>query len=59
MKCCICKKEIPVDKVTGWKEGNNADPVVENGRCCNDCNFLVVIPARLKRMSNSEKEVER
>jgi hypothetical protein len=45
MKCCICDKEIPV--VGGWAGGNNAEPVVKDGRCCNECNALVVLPARL------------
>jgi len=44
MKCCICKKEIEIKK--GWKEGNNAYPI-KNGRCCDYCNSMKVIPARL------------
>jgi hypothetical protein len=47
MKCCICKKEIPV--VNGWDEGNNAEPV-KKGRCCDECNEQHVIPARLRCM---------
>ena len=27
--------------------GNNAKPV-NNGRCCNDCNYKVVIPKRIE-----------
>jgi hypothetical protein len=49
MKCSICRNEIEV-KVFGssiWDEGNNAYPVNE-GRCCDDCDSSVVIPARLK-----------
>ena len=46
MKCCICEEEIPV--VGTWDGGNNAEPVVEDGRCCDACNCGVVIPARLK-----------
>ena len=50
--CCICGKEF-----TGW--GNNPDPVTdENGnlfpedaRCCDECNAMYVIPARLEAMS--------
>ena len=42
--CSICHLPIP-DKM-GWRHGNNAEPVNE-GRCCDDCNSLVVIPARL------------
>ena len=38
--CSICQSEF-----TEW--GNNAQPV-NDGRCCNDCNATVVIPARLR-----------
>lgn len=38
-KCSICDKNY-----TEW--GNNAAPF--EGRCCDDCNFHLVIPARLK-----------
>lgn len=39
MKCVICGK-----KVIGL--GNNAQPV-SNGRCCDYCNLMKVIPQRL------------
>ena len=45
--CCICNKPIPVKGT--WNLGNNAEPVA-NGRCCDDCNNNVVIPARVKEM---------
>ena len=45
MNCSICNNKID------GKFGNNAEPV-NNGRCCSDCNFTVVIPARLKEMLN-------
>jgi hypothetical protein len=48
MKCCICDKIIPV--VGSWAGGNNAEPVVKDGRCCNECNAKFVIPARLGRL---------
>ena len=38
--CSICHKPIE-----GW--GNNAWPVVNDGRCCDHCNWSVVLPARL------------
>ena len=44
MKCSICENTIKD------KYGNNAQPI-NNGRCCNDCNVLVII-ARIKEMSN-------
>lgn len=34
-RCCICGKPY-----TG--HGNNAEPLRENGRCCDRCNHLVV-----------------
>ena len=46
MKCSICNKEILV-KGGGWDSGNNAQPV-NDGRCCDECNMAVVVPARLR-----------
>lgn len=48
MKCSICKGEIEVQGT--WTEGHNAEPAVENGRCCANCNETVVIPTRLRAM---------
>jgi hypothetical protein len=39
--CCICKEEI-----SGY--GNNPDPVRHSGRCCNTCNSLLIVPARIR-----------
>jgi len=51
--CSICFGDIEVQKtpdgVVYWKDGNDAYPVT-NGRCCNTCNDLIVIPARLFKM---------
>ena len=43
--CCICGQ-----KFTGW--GNNPYPVVddEDARCCDMCDQMRVIPARMARM---------
>lgn len=38
--CCICGKKIE-------GHGNNPFPVKTEGRCCDDCNFNAVIPARM------------
>ena len=32
-----------------WDQGNNAQPI-DDGRCCNECNATIVIPARLTEM---------
>ena len=55
MQCSICKEEIKGMVVTDskgnqsvpYQGGNNAQPV-NDGRCCDDCNLKVVIPARLE-----------
>ena len=41
-RCSICG-----DSYYGY--GNNADPI-NAGRCCNQCNSLVVIPARVRQL---------
>lgn len=46
MKCVICKKEIK-----GY--GNNAEPIAK-GKCCNDCNNLVIFE-RIKQICKGEK----
>ena len=40
MKCSICGKEIN-------KYGNDAYPV-SFGKCCDECNLKLVVPARIK-----------
>ena len=47
MECCLCKNEIQKEPITGFAEGHNAEPVVKNGRCCEDCNTAIVLPHRL------------
>jgi hypothetical protein len=43
MKCCICGAEMEVH------QQNNAEPVA-HGWCCNECNQLKVLPARIKHL---------
>ncbi len=47
-KCSICGKDYE-----GY--GNNAKPV-NNGQCCDECNFRVVIPERMKRTFGMPRE---
>lgn len=47
-KCCICGK-----KLEGY--GNNPWPVKEDGRCCDDCNAFVVVPARMMKLFKEEE----
>lgn len=39
--CCICRKEYE-----GY--GNNPQPVVLIGRCCDECNRDIIIPTRIR-----------
>lgn len=49
--CCICGKEF-----IGW--GNNPYPVVkdEDARCCDDCNVMYVIPARIEALAERDNK---
>jgi hypothetical protein len=49
LKCSICDGPIEREPLTGWAGGHNAAPV-NDGRCCSDCNWTVVIPTRLARI---------
>lgn len=48
-KCCICGKEFE-----GW--GNNPYPVKEEGECCDECNFMYVLPARIELLNKRDKK---
>lgn len=52
-KCCICGKEFD-----GW--GNNPWPVVKDKKaeCCDDCNWDIVIPARIKVLYGNKEEIK-
>ena len=58
--CSICKKEIAPVVYQGkvvWTQGDNAEPI-NNGRCCAECNYLVVIPARMRQINKGEQDYE-
>lgn len=48
LTCCLCGKEF-----IGW--GNNPYPLAEgeDDRCCDECNYTKVIPARLARIAEA------
>tara|TARA_Y100001951_G_C11192115_1_gene212152 strand:+ start:191 stop:364 length:174 start_codon:yes stop_codon:yes gene_type:complete len=41
MKCVICGNNITKD-FSGWDGGHNAEPIAK-GRCCGDCNHIVIV----------------
>lgn len=47
--CSICQRLI------AGSYGNNAEPV-NDGRCCDSCDSLVVIPARLRQMARADPD---
>ena len=55
MKCSICGLEIEMDADGKWDGGHNAAPIVE-GRCCEECNDIVVIPMRLREFQERRNE---
>ena len=50
-ECCICKSEFE-----GF--GNNPDPIKKSGRCCNACNYLVLIERIKLTQSYTKKDLE-
>jgi len=46
MICSICGCAIKPHPLSGWDQGNNAEPI-NSGRCCDDCNEKYVIPKRI------------
>jgi hypothetical protein len=38
--------------------GNDPEPVMNDGTCCDDCNFKYVIPARLKELREELRAAE-
>lgn len=47
--CCLCGKQLENEY------GNNPDPVSKEGSCCDKCNYLKVIPARVIRAKKYEQ----
>jgi hypothetical protein len=55
MKCSICQKEI--ENNNGWDKGHNAEPV-NSGRCCDVCNYKIVIPARMTLLFETKNKTK-
>ena len=54
MRCCLCNKAI-LKQPNGWSKGHNAEPVT-TGRCCADCAFDVVLPARMRQFGQNQTQ---
>tara|TARA_B100000029_G_C17183164_1_gene817717 strand:- start:156 stop:368 length:213 start_codon:yes stop_codon:yes gene_type:complete len=53
--CCLCDEKIYPTEY--WDGTHNALPVKE-GRCCAECDKVIVIPARLAEHGFKEPEIE-
>lgn len=47
--CVLCNA-----RVSGW--GNNPWPLANEGKCCEVCNLLQVLPARLARQRAADEQ---
>lgn len=56
LECCICHRMCH-DTI-----GNNPEPVYTvshgSGRCCNDCNRLIVLPTRIAMMRQKQAKLD-
>ena len=51
-KCSICHGPLFIGNPR-WQGGNNARPI-NDGRCCDLCNAIVVLPARIARLQHTK-----
>jgi len=49
IKCCFCKQDA-------GEFGNNPEPIFDQGegRCCNECNWKLVLPTRLLAVTDQD-----
>jgi len=50
-KCIICLKKYP-----RYEERHSPQPLFQNGICCTECNFNLVIPYRMHLLSKRRDE---
>ncbi len=57
--CVLCGKDTPHKEKIHFAgqeyhayNGHNPAPLSTTGRCCNDCNFNKVVPARIKQIED-------
>jgi hypothetical protein len=57
LTCSICGQDIKPTSF-GWDQGNNAQPI-NDGRCCDDCDTKVVLPARMVEVGKFMKQQDK
>jgi hypothetical protein len=55
LKCSLCGSPIPTGP-GGWRHGHNAQPL-SGGRCCEQCNSDVVVPARIAQLKADARKM--
>ena len=65
MRCVFCNDEIKGEVFTtssGFQialdVGHNVDPVAKEGRCCEKCNYSIVMPARIRNSNINKMDIE-
>jgi len=53
LECSICHRPITPHPISGWAGGCNAQPI-NDGRCCQECDDTIVVPARITLMRRRE-----
>ena len=59
IKCSICEEyleeqEHPITGEIFENKGHYAEPI-NNGRCCDRCNYTIVIPKRIKTLQDESQ----
>ena len=54
--CSICNEPIIPEPISGWTQGNNAWPV-NDGRCCDNCNNIVIQVRLNTLLTTKTKEI--
>lgn len=55
LTCSICGNPILPQPLSGWAGGNNAQPI-NDGRCCESCDWMYVVPERIRLVYSQPKK---
>ena len=65
MKCLFCSDEIKGEVFTASSGfqialdvGHSVDPVAKKGRCCEKCNYSIVMPARIRNSNINKMDIK-
>lgn len=65
MKCLFCNDEIKGEVFTASSGfqialdvGHSVDPIAKEGRCCEKCNYSIVMPARIRNSNINKMDIK-